>query len=219
MNEEPGNYDSGLVIRNYLVNISFIKNFVFLSSLAFGASAAFAQEFPHDLRVTVTVIADGDTLSVEDANKKRFTIRFSDMDTPEIEHTDRHDEPGCKTTPCQPGQPGGKAAKKALQRLVRVGDRVTAKCYEKDLYERVICHIYKGGTNINLEMIKNGWGWLPRDGQGGYRRAWIRDPASYEAEKSAKKQKLGAWGLPDQVSPQQWRRNCWNHGRCRGAEK
>ena len=172
------------------------------------------------LAATIKGIADGDTVTLEDANKTRFKIRLSDMDTPEIEHAEFTPRGcKCKTIPFRPGQPGGKAATEALKNLVSVGDSVAAECYEIDRYGRMVCHIFKGKTNINLEMIKNGWGWLPRDKGDDFKTAWIRDPASYDAESLAKQKALGAWGLPGQVSPARWRTDCWNDGKCERAEK
>ncbi|WP_424946433.1 thermonuclease family protein [Candidatus Spongiihabitans sp.] len=172
------------------------------------------------LAATIKNIADGDSVTLEGAHKARFKIRLSDMDTPEIEHTEFTPRGcKCKTIPFRPGQPGGKAATEALKNLVSVGDAVVAECYEIDWYGRMVCHIFKGRTNINLEMIKNGWGWLPRDEQLNAISAWIRDPASYDAEAFAKQKALGAWGLSGQASPRQWRTDCWNEGKCAGAEQ
>jgi hypothetical protein len=82
---------------------------------------------------------------------------------------------------------------------------------ELDDYGRSVCHIFKGATNIHLEMIRKGWGWLPD------RREWIRDEASFAAEKAARSAGLGAWGLADQQSPSRWRHRCWRGGECDGA--
>ena len=94
-----------------------------------------------------------------------------------------------------------------------VGDLVTTECYEIDFYGRMVCHIFKGTTIINLEMIKKGWGWLPS------KQIWIRDPQSFLEEKIAKEKKIGAWVLNEQISPSQWRKDCWENGKCDGAEK
>ncbi len=171
------------------------------------------------LDARIKEIIDGDTVTLESANKKRFIIRLSDIDTPETYHdafTPRRCQ--CKTVPARYGQPGGKAATTALKKLLRIGDSVVAECYEMDAYNRMVCHIFKRGSNINLEMLENGWGWLPRNKQGKLINAWIKDPASYHAERAAKQNARGAWALPNQLSPSQWRRDCWNDGKCAGAE-
>ena len=214
------------------MKITFVRNTVFVLLLAFGATVVFAQELTEFaplerqslvnfmLDATIKHITDGDTVTLEGEKKTHFTIRLSDMDAPEIEHAEFTPRGcACKTIPFRPGQPGGKAATEALKNLVSVGDSVAAECYEIDRYGRMVCHIFKGKTNINLELIKNGWGWLPRDKGDDFKTAWIRDPASYDAERLAKQKALGAWGLPGQASPARWRTDCWNDGKCEGAEK
>ena len=142
----------------------------------------------------------------------RFVIRLSDLDTPETSHqafTPRDCK--CAPVPFRPGQAGGKQATEELQNLLAVGEDVSAECYELDDYGRSICHVFKCSTNINLEMIRRGWGWLPE------RREWIRDEASLAAEQAAKSAGLGACGLAGQLSPAIWRRECWRNGDCNGA--
>ncbi|SMN00381.1 SNase-like nuclease [uncultured Candidatus Thioglobus sp.] len=218
------------------MKIPRISAAVFISLAAFASTVAFSQALtepapPEDtarqsqvnfvLAATIKKIADGDTVILEGVNKKRFVIRVSDMDTPEIEHAEFTPRSckDCKPVPFRPGQPGGKAATEALKNLLSVGDAVAVECYELDIYGRMVCHIFKGDTNINLEMIKNGWGWLPRDKHSNFKTEWIREPASYGAERLAKQKSLGAWGLSGQVSPARWRKDCWNNGQCEGAEK
>ncbi len=173
------------------------------------------------LNGAIKKIIDGDTVTLVGKNNKRFVIRLADLDTPETSH-EAFTPRGCKkceTVPARVGQPGGKAATQALKKLIGIGDSVTAECYEIGVYGRMICHLFKGQKNINLAMIKNGWGWLPRNRQGKLNRAWINDPASYDAERVAKQNALGAWGLPAQISPRQWRTDCWDDGNCEGAEE
>jgi micrococcal nuclease len=98
-----------------------------------------------------------------------------------------------------------------LRSLLAIGDEVTAECYELDDYGRSVCHLFKGRMNINLEMIRMGWGRLPE------RREWVRDEASSAAEQAARSAGLGAWGLAEQRSPAEWRQQCWRNGRCEGA--
>jgi endonuclease YncB( thermonuclease family) len=131
----------------------------------------------------------GDTIALTGRRNVRFVIRWSDLDTPE---TSRHAFTlrGCKCRPVpfRPGQTGDQKATEALQNLLAVGDDVVAECYELDDYGRSVCHVFKGTTNVNLEMIRKGWGWLPD------RREWIRDEASFAAEKAAKSAGLDTWG-------------------------
>lgn len=152
----------------------------------------------------ISGIQDGDTITIQGKGDARFGIRFSDMDTPETYHKAGPNR-RCKCDPFEerPGQPGGRRATAALEKLISKGDVVRAECYELGYYGRPICHVFKDDLNINLEMIKAGWAWVSTN------EDWVRDPNSYKAEKRAKKAKLGAWGLPDQVHPEQWRDDCW----------
>ncbi len=150
---------------------------------------------------TIVKIEDGDTVTLKHNNGKRFGIRMSDMDTPETSH-------GAE----RPGQPGGQAAKKSLEEFVAVGDAANVECYEIESYGRAVCHLFVKGVNLNLEQIKRGWGWLPKTA------SWIRDPASKAAEAEAKAAKRGAWGLPDQMTPADWRTKCWKQNTCSDTE-
>jgi endonuclease YncB( thermonuclease family) len=165
-------------------------------------------------RVTgkVRSITDGDTVTLTGRRNARFVIRLSDLDAPETSHqsfTPRDCK--CAPVPFRPGQAGGEQATEALRSLLAIGEEVTAECYELDDYGRSVCHLFKGRVNINLEMIRMGWGRLPE------RRAWIRDEASAAAEQAARSAGLGAWGLGGQLSPAEWRQQCWRNGKCDAA--
>lgn len=164
------------------------------------------------LNAKVKHIGDGDTVILQGNGGANFSVRLSDMDTPETSHKARPNNrcPHC-SIPFRPGQQGGKAATEALMRLISVGDRVVADCYELCTFGRAICHIFKDNINVNLEMIKNGWGRLPR------KPSWVRDPQSRIAEEKAKKDRKGSWSLPNQKHPQDWRLKCWREKKCDGA--
>jgi endonuclease YncB( thermonuclease family) len=191
--------------------IPYLREPIVVSTPPDGVSRESVVNFK--IEATIKNIDDGDTITLTGRNLAQFIIRLSDIDTPEIEH--KKFTPyscSCKTIPFRPGQQGGKAATEALKKIISIGDSVSAECYEIDIYGRIVCHIFKDDININLEMIKNGWGWLPQN------KAWIRDPNSYKAEELAKQEKKGAWGLPGQVSPRQWRIDCWKNGKCSGSQ-
>lgn len=165
------------------------------------------------LDAEVKSIPDGDTIVLTGVGDARFTIRMSDYDTPETSHRARVDNDcACNSLPFRPGQRGGRAATEALKELISVGEQVEAQCYEMDRYGRAVCHIFANGKNVNLKMIESGWGWLPSNTN------WVRDPDSAAAQAAAEDADLGAWGLPGQVSPREWRTECWREGNCAGAE-
>ena len=165
------------------------------------------------LDALVRKVSDGDTVLLDGNNGAIFTIRMSDFDTPETSHKSRTDKDcACNSSPFREGQPGGRAATEALREILSIGDKVSAQCYEVDRYGRAVCHIFKDATNVNLEMIKNGWGRLPGNDN------WIRDPNSKPAAEVAEMSKIGAWALDGQISPAQWRTDCWKSNMCDGAE-
>jgi endonuclease YncB( thermonuclease family) len=177
-----------------------------------GAPARREDAVNYRISGTVRSVTDGDTIALTGKRNVRFVIRLSDMDTPETSHrpfTPRDCK--CAPVPFRPGQVGGREATEVLRSLISVGDQVTAECYELDDYGRSICHVFKGAMNVNLEMIRKGWGWLPE------RREWVRDEASIPAERVARAAGLGAWGLARQLSPSEWRQQCWRAGDCEGA--
>ncbi len=163
----------------------------------------------------VQSVEDGDTIRIQTAAGVRSTIRFSDIDTPETSHgayTPVNCNQ-CDPTPLRPGQPGGQRARNSLLEFISIGDQVRAECYEKDPYERSVCHVFRGAINLNLEQVRRGWGWLPDND------LWVRDPESRTAEQTARAARLGAWGLAGQVTPAEWRRACWREGHCPDAER
>lgn len=151
---------------------------------------------------TVAHIEDGDTIILRDHSGARTVIRLADYDAPETAHLVHG----------KLGQPGGSQAKAELQRLVRVGERVTAQCYSIDSRDRPYCHVFTlAGVHLNLEMIRSGWGWVFD------RPDWVHDPRSYAAQEEARAQRRGAWSLPGQMTPELWRRRCWGGGHCPNA--
>ena len=90
-------------------------------------------------------IVDGDTIHI-DINGKIFDVRMLGMDTPELHFYSK----------AQPKW--GAVARDELAKMVAPGDVVRAefdqtKC---DKYGRILVHIFKGSTNINLEQVKRG---------------------------------------------------------------
>lgn len=163
----------------------------------------------------VQSVEDGDTIGIQTAAGVRSTVRFSDIDTPETYHgafTPSNCN-GCDPIPERLGQPGGQAARDSLLKFISTGDQVRAECYERDQYDRVVCHVFRGTINLNLEQVRRGWGWLPDND------LWVRDPESKPAEQGARAARLGAWGLSGQVSPAEWRRACWRDGHCPRGER
>ena len=99
---------------------------------------------------TVEEIEDGDTIKVRVSNDSSLRyIRFALIDTPEINH---------KKTISQLEQAGGQEAKKFLSNMI-YQKNVTVKYKELDHYGRYLGRVYLGSTDINKEMVRQGWAW------------------------------------------------------------
>lgn len=148
-----------------------------LCAVLFVANLASAYE----LTGKVIKIADGDTLTVLDAEHNQRKIRLADIDASES------------------GQPYGKRAKQHLQALA-AGKNARTDCREKDRYKRDVCTVYVDGVDLNVEMVQSGHAWV-------YERYNRRDDL-YALQEAAKKARKGLWGLPEaqRMNPAEWRR-------------
>ena len=134
------------------------------------------------LDAVVVGIADGDTVTILDTERRRQTkVRLTEIDTPER------------------GQPWGTRAHQALadkvfQRHVRVASE------GEDRYGRLLGRLYIGDRDINRELVREGHAWV-------YRR-YSSDIWLLEDEQAARETGLGLWSLPDadRVPPWEWRR-------------
>jgi micrococcal nuclease len=154
----------------------------------------------------VSKVEDGDTLTLTGQDNIQFKIRMSDIDTPETFHKARS---GGRD---QPGQPMGRDAGQSLKDLA-LGKTVKAECYEADQYARLVCHVFVGDMNLNLEQLRRGWAWATNNAK------WRRDPESLPAMEAAKTQKKGIWVSNSNVAPWDWRRDCWGEAqKCPDAD-
>jgi len=92
----------------------------------------------------ITHVSDGDTVTISGPSGPEV-IRMSDMDTPEVSHG-----------PSRPGQRFGRAAEASLKTLAPLGASAKAECYERDQYDRSVCTVFVGTTNLNLEQTRLG---------------------------------------------------------------
>lgn len=164
---------------------------------------------------TVLSVEDGDTLTLRGTGGGRFHIRLSDLDAPEVEHSNNpyRDRRTCRNAPRRaPGQIHAEAARDALNRRAPRKAAARAECYTIDRYGRPICHVFVAATNLNLEQLRDGWAMLLS------KRSWVRDPASDAAAASARSARRGVWAGAQPQPPEQWRARCWCQGEC-GAPK
>lgn len=90
----------------------------------------------------VVSIHDGDTITVLQG-KQQVKIRLYGIDAPELK------------------QPYGKKSKQFLANLI-AGKVVEVEENGKDRYKRTIGTVYLGGTDINAQMVANGYAWAYR---------------------------------------------------------
>lgn len=97
------------------------------------------------------------------------------------------------------GQAYGKRAKQATSQLV-FGKEVTLQTHGKDKYGRTIADVLlPDGTNINHELVKNGWCWW-------YRKYAPGDVELEKLEKDAREAKRGLWVDPAPIPPWMYRK-------------
>ena len=125
-------------------------------------------------------VLDGDTIEVLH-NSHPERIRLSGIDCPEK------------------GQAYGQRAKHAASALV-FGKEVTLQTHGKDKYGRILADVFLAtGTNVNHELVKEGWCWW-------YRKYAPGDVELERLEKEARDSKKGLWQDPAPVPPWKWRK-------------
>ncbi len=112
---------------------------------------------------------DGDSIKLREQN-----VRLAYIDAPEYYQT-------CKDSEGKEYNCGIKAREK-LERLMKLGE-LSCKTIGKDIYNRDMSECFVGDVNVNLEMVKSGWAVVYKS----------KDVAYLEAQKDAKRAKLGIW--------------------------
>ena len=140
----------------------------------------------------VETVSDGDTVVIRPAGKgKQFRCRLYGIDAPETARPDR------------PGQPHADAAKQALKELIHL-KTVEVRLTGEKTYNREVCILYLGGTDINRQMINLGHAWA-------YRK-FLKSEHALEyvsAETAAKKGKRGLWGKGKPIRPDKFKQLYW----------
>ena len=128
----------------------------------------------------VVSVADGDTLTILDAEFQQHKVRLAGIDAPEK------------------AMPFGQVSKQKLAEI----------CFEKqaeitivniDRYGRTVGDVVCDGVHANEEMVKAGYAWVYRHYDRGFE-------AFYPLEQEAKDAKLGLWSDSEPTPPWQWRR-------------
>jgi len=134
----------------------------------------------------VVGVADGDTITVLDADKIQHKIRLAGIDAPEKK------------------QAFGKRSKESLSDMV-FGKTVNVETEKRDRYGRQIGKVLVNGQDVNVVQVERGMAWFYRQYQ---REQSPNDRKLYEAaEDAAKAGKRGLWRDADPVAPWDFRHN------------
>lgn len=160
------------------------------------ASTFLLYGIAHGLEGRVVAIADGDTLTVLDAENRQHKIRLAGIDAPEK------------------AQPFGQMSKASLSAMVFQRD-VEIVGDKKDRYGRTVGKVMVADPNCNVPacpkihdvnqmQLMAGMAWWYR----AYAREQsLADQGSYEAaELGAKTGRRGLWADPDPLPPWEWRK-------------
>ena len=124
-------------------------------------------------------VADGDTCTILIAGTESRRIRFYGIDAPES------------------GQDFGKKAKDYCSNLI-FGKEIRVIGLDTDKYGRTVGKVYVDGKYVNLEMVKAGLAWH-------YVHYSPNDYDLADAEKEARRNKLGLWIQPNPMEPREYR--------------
>ena len=125
-------------------------------------------------------IIDGDTIHI---NKIKY--RLHGIDAPEIKQL------------CKIKEKNYKCGVKSKEFLVSLIGSKSVKCNhkDKDRYKRIVAECFAGETNLNKELVRNGWALAYRD----YSKDYVID------EEYAQENNLGMW-KGTFIHPKKWRK-------------
>jgi micrococcal nuclease len=128
----------------------------------------------------VVSIADGDTLTVLDADNRQVKVRLKDIDAPER------------------GQPFSQRSRQLLSDLC-FQKRAEVRISDTDRYGRAIGDVYCAGVHVNSRLVEDGLAWVY------VQYASPRSPL-FGLERDARRSGRGLWSDRNPVAPWQWRR-------------
>ena len=129
-------------------------------------------------------VADGDSLTLLDAQNRSHNIRLIGIDAPEL------------------AQAYGQAAQTSLAALA-LDQKATALCHPPVLNQREICTVTIGGQDIGLAQIRSGLAWWYLQNAAALS---VATQSNYrQAEFHAKTRRLGLWDAKNPKPPWDWR--------------
>ena len=128
----------------------------------------------------VVAVADGDSFTLVDKDRKRHRVRLAEVDAPELK------------------QPFGAASRKSLAEIC-LKKPATLAVVETDAYKRVIGKLKCADIDANVEQVRRGMAWV---------RAGSILPNSPlpEMEANARLRGLGLWAGEKPEPPWEWRK-------------
>lgn len=133
----------------------------------------------------VSLVYDGDTISVTTKDNKIYSIWLKSIDAPEKK------------------QNYSKKSRKALADLIE-GKEVKVIIYKKDLYDRYIGTVYFNGQDVGLKQIEAGMAWYFK--QFSYEQTAEERRIYTQAEQTARTEKTGLWEDSNPVAPWEFRK-------------
>lgn len=144
---------------------------------------SFNQPSTNTVVGTVTKVHDGDSIHITPSGDKRVIVRLAGIDAPEL------------------AQAFGLESRNKLRSLI-LRRKAEARCHKTDRYKRQVCVVYRGNTDINLQMISSGLAWhykqYEKEQTTEQRKAYSR------AERKARRSKAGLWSA-DHIAPWEFR--------------
>lgn len=132
----------------------------------------------------VVKVADGDTVTVLDADNRKHKVRLTGVDAPERR------------------QAYGNESTESLRNLVFL-KAVTVQSSGTDRYKRELGKVLLNGLDVNLEQVKRGFAWHYKHYQGDQPP---EDRVSYsDAEIEARQRRSGLWHGDSPIPPWEYR--------------
>jgi endonuclease YncB( thermonuclease family) len=147
--------------------------------------AVVTPELPNRFSATVVGITDGDTIVVADGAGRQESIRLAGIDAPEH------------------NQSFGSQSTQNLASLIS-DKNVNLECENERSYGRMICKVLlSDGEDVCLDQVKSGMAWHYKQYEDQQSAA---DRGAYAAaECNAMKSRIGLWGYPHPLQPQDFR--------------
>lgn len=161
-----------------------IKNIIAFLVLVLNLNYCFADNNLNLIKVYVTDVQDGDTItfikSINDSKRIAVKGRLYGIDAPELQ------------------QEFGTESKNELRKLI-LNKEVYINESSIDMYGRSIVKIFLNEVYINEELVKNGFAWS-------YKEYNNNNTLLNTAEIEARSKRLGLWNTSSPIYPSHWRK-------------